>query len=91
MSALFDWLGEYAPLGIMLTIWLVVAPFRVVVMLVLPYWARRNTTASILCMNSLLSRTDYEVGPHTSRCPRRMLVNKHPTNDVSQPKVGDRW
>jgi hypothetical protein len=42
MSAFFDWLGEYVPLGIMLTIWLVVVPFRVVVMLVLPYWAKKS-------------------------------------------------
>lgn len=42
MSEFFDWLNDYVPLGLMLTIWVVVAPFRVMVMLFLPYWARNS-------------------------------------------------
>jgi hypothetical protein len=42
MSDFFDWLGEYVPLGVMLTVWAVVAPLRLVVMLILPFSARRT-------------------------------------------------
>lgn len=42
MSSFFDWMSDYVPLGIMINIWVVVAPFRVMVMLVLPYWARNS-------------------------------------------------
>jgi len=42
MSSFFDWLAEYVPLGIFLAVWVALAPLRVVVMLVLPYWAKKS-------------------------------------------------
>ena len=42
MSTFFDWLNEYVPLGIMLTIWSLMVPFRVMVMLFLPYGAKNS-------------------------------------------------
>jgi len=42
MSNFFDWISDYVPLGLMLTIWVVVAPFRVMVMLLLPYGAKKS-------------------------------------------------
>lgn len=40
MSDFFEWLSQYAPLGALLIIWLVTAPIRLAVMLVLPYGAK---------------------------------------------------
>jgi hypothetical protein len=42
MSVFFDWLGDYIPLGIMLIIWVVTAPVRVMVMLMLPLSAKSS-------------------------------------------------
>lgn len=42
MSVFFDWLGDYIPLGIMLIIWVVVFPIRLVVMLLLPLSAKSS-------------------------------------------------
>ena len=42
MSVFFDWLGDYLPLGIMLIIWVVTAPVRVMVMLALPLSAKSS-------------------------------------------------
>lgn len=41
MSDFFDWLSQYVPLGFMLILWVITAPVRVVVMLLLPFGARR--------------------------------------------------
>lgn len=41
MSNFFDWLSDYVPLGFMLILWVITAPVRVAVMLLLPYGVRR--------------------------------------------------
>jgi len=40
MSGFFEWLKDYAPLGIMFILWAIVFPFRVMVMLLLPLSAK---------------------------------------------------
>ena len=40
MSGFFEWLKDYAPLGVMLILWAIVLPLRVAVMLLLPLSAK---------------------------------------------------
>jgi hypothetical protein len=42
MSGFFEWLGEYAPLGVLLILWVVVLPLRLVMMLLLPLSAKNT-------------------------------------------------
>lgn len=42
MSVFFEWLSPYVPLGVLLIVWVVTAPVRVVVMLLLPFGATRS-------------------------------------------------
>jgi hypothetical protein len=40
MSGFFEWLKDYAPLGVMLILWIVVFPLRLMMMLLLPLSAK---------------------------------------------------